>query len=158
MRALGTRIGEQMRSQTSSSASTHERISNLADAMRTLGYESNKVEPAAKRELPSIAAHNCVFHHLAAKHPEVCHFDLALMAAATGAEVQHAEGMVRGGHVCRFRFRKPEKTVPRPGTGRKPRSLLEFRTFFQRLCVTDGHYFGAFHVCCNPQGARRGRR
>lgn len=74
----------------------------------TQGYESNKVAPAAKGELPSVTAHNCVFHHLAEKHPGVCHFDLALMAAATGVEVQHAECMVRGGQVCRFRFRKPD--------------------------------------------------
>ena len=105
MRELGTRIGEQMRSHGGSAASASQRIAKLADAMRTLGYES-KAEPAIKRELPSIVAHNCVFHHLAAKHPEVCHFDLALMSAATGADVQHAECMVRGGQVCRFRFRK----------------------------------------------------
>lgn len=106
MRALGRRVGERMRGETGA-AKTGDRIAKLAEAMRSIGYESN-VEPASKRELPGIVAHNCVFHHLAAKYPEVCDFDLALMAAATGAEVQHAECMVRGGQVCRFRFRKAE--------------------------------------------------
>ena len=108
MRALGKRVGEQMKGETGTSKPVAERIRKLAEAMRTIGYESAAEAPVKKGALPGIAAHNCVFHHLAAKYPEVCHFDLALMAAVTGAEVQHAECMVRGGNVCRFRFRKPE--------------------------------------------------
>lgn len=105
MRELGTRVGERMRGEADPAQPVDARIAALAEAMHTIGYESS-TEPAAKGALPNIAARNCVFHHLAAKYPEICHFDLALMAAATGAEVQHAECMVRGGQVCRFRFRK----------------------------------------------------
>lgn len=105
LRALGKRVGEQLRGDGAGATPVLARIAKLADEMRRIGYES-KLVPAVKRELPGITAHNCVFHHLAAKYPEVCHFDLALMAAATGAKVQHAECMVRGGQVCRFRFSK----------------------------------------------------
>jgi predicted ArsR family transcriptional regulator len=71
----------------------------LAARLTVLGYEA----AAIKREgEPQIEAHNCVFHSLAARHPEVCHFDLAFLSASSGREVRHAECMVRGGRVCRF--------------------------------------------------------
>jgi predicted ArsR family transcriptional regulator len=105
MRELGTRVGQQMRDTTTADKPAAT-IAALAEAMQTIGYESG-TEPGSDKTLPDITAHNCVFHHLAAKYPEVCHFDLAMMAAATGTEVQHAECMVRGGQVCRFHFRKP---------------------------------------------------
>ncbi|MGE8067737.1 helix-turn-helix transcriptional regulator [Pseudomonas sp. NPDC089569] len=60
-----------------------------------------------------IVAHNCVFHRLAEAHPVVCELDLALIGALGGAEVDHTECMVRGGHVCRFKLRpvEPEQVV-----------------------------------------------
>lgn len=51
-----------------------------------------------------IEADNCVFHELAAKHPEICDLDLALMGTFTDSDVDHQECMARGGNVCRFRF------------------------------------------------------
>jgi predicted ArsR family transcriptional regulator len=52
-----------------------------------------------------IEATNCVFHHLATRFPEVCHFDLALLSTFVGRPVVHDECIVRGGHVCRFSFK-----------------------------------------------------
>ncbi len=79
-------------------------INELNKVMVELGYNS-KVKAGDNGEL-KIEASNCVFHDLAEKHPEVCQFDLALMATFTGATVCHEECMVRGGKVCRFQFKK----------------------------------------------------
>lgn len=70
----------------------------LAQVMTRVGYEA---EPATAGPV-TVIAHNCVFHHLAARFPEVCEYDLAFIRQATGGEVEHAECMVRGGRVCRF--------------------------------------------------------
>ena len=71
----------------------------LAGRLTALGYEAAAIKHDGE---PQIEAHNCVFHALAARHPEVCHFDLAFLSASSGREVRHAECMVRGGRVCRF--------------------------------------------------------
>ncbi|HVT53500.1 MAG TPA: HTH domain-containing protein [Dongiaceae bacterium] len=76
------------------------RLGELAAAMRELGYETDPVNPREKE----IVARNCIFHQLAVANPEVCAFDLGLMAKFAGAKVDHVECMARGEHVCRFRF------------------------------------------------------
>ena len=52
-----------------------------------------------------IDARNCVYHHLAAEHPEVCELDLALLSSLLGGKIEHVECMVRGGASCRFRLK-----------------------------------------------------
>jgi len=80
----------------------HKNVEELARLMDELGYDAR---PAAEADsAPTIEADNCVFHELAMKNPEVCQFDLALLAGFTGANVEHQECMARGGRVCRFRF------------------------------------------------------
>ncbi|HJU49170.1 MAG TPA: HTH domain-containing protein, partial [Pseudogulbenkiania sp.] len=81
------------------------RIRALADIMRELGYDARPQD--AGSGLPRIVATNCIFHHLAARFPEVCELDLALMSTYVGEPVTHEECMVRGGTCCRFRFAKP---------------------------------------------------
>jgi predicted ArsR family transcriptional regulator len=78
------------------------KVANLARVMSELGYEA---EARTDQPQPTIEACNCLYHHVAAAHPEVCEFDLALLRGVTGAEVEHEECMVRGGSVCRFRFK-----------------------------------------------------
>jgi predicted ArsR family transcriptional regulator len=110
LRDLGTRIGSTLRADAGRSSPSHDpadAVDALAEAMRTLGYASS-VEPATAGAAPEITARNCVFHHLAERHPEICQFDLALMAAATGREVEHVECMVRGGRCCRFAFNRED--------------------------------------------------
>lgn len=72
----------------------------LATVMLDVGYEAHAGDDA------EVVAHNCVFHHLAARFPQVCEFDLAFMRTATGADIEHTECMVREGKVCRFLLRK----------------------------------------------------
>lgn len=100
--AMGLRVADQLRSQAPAGESSGERAASLAQIMARLGYHARAVEDAQGG--PAIEASNCVFHDLAAQYPEVCQFDLALLAGYTGAPVEHQECMVRGGRVCRFRF------------------------------------------------------
>lgn len=97
---LGDDIGANMAKQWPSQ-SVAERTEAVAVAMNQLGYDA---EARVDSRVPEIRARNCVFHHLASEHPAVCRFDLALLARASGRRVEHAECMVRGGTVCRFRF------------------------------------------------------
>jgi len=78
-----------------------EKIETLVTVMDELGYDARMGRPM---DGPTIEADNCVFHELAMTHPEVCHFDLALLSGYTGNKVELHECMSRGGRVCRFRF------------------------------------------------------
>jgi predicted ArsR family transcriptional regulator len=102
---MGRAVGRQVAARLAGVKDEAERIRALAGIMRELGYQSGPIDPA-EEELPAIEAVNCVFHSLAAHYPEVCHFDLAMMSEVVGCNVVHDECMVRGGHVCRFKFRQ----------------------------------------------------
>lgn len=93
---LGKELGAKLKP-----ASSSERCRAIAAAMMDLGYDATAHVKGPSRE---IHARNCVFHHLARSHPAVCRFDLALLARASGEHVEHAECIVRGGSLCRFRF------------------------------------------------------
>jgi predicted ArsR family transcriptional regulator len=71
----------------------------LADRLQRAGYEAI---PTARGGQPQVEAFNCVFHAMARENRDVCRFDIAYMEAASGRRIQHAECIVRGGHVCRF--------------------------------------------------------
>ncbi|HEU4617721.1 MAG TPA: HTH domain-containing protein [Gammaproteobacteria bacterium] len=79
-----------------------EQVEAVADIMRELGYESRTL-PDGQGRPPLIDARNCVYHHLARQHPEVCRLDLALLGALLDADIEHIECIVRGGAACRFR-------------------------------------------------------
>jgi predicted ArsR family transcriptional regulator len=89
-----------------------EQIAAVAQIMRELGYHARTV-PDAEASLPLIEAHNCVYHHLAAEHREVCELDLALLSSLLGGKIEHLECMVRGGASCRFRLLE-KAAGPRP--------------------------------------------
>lgn len=100
---IGTKLATTLPPATADSPEA--RIQALAEIMRELGYDS--VSQATNSGLPRIVATNCIFHQLAARFPEVCELDLALMSKYVGEPVTHEECMVRGGTQCRFRFTKP---------------------------------------------------
>lgn len=83
----------------------------IVQHMNQAGYEAEVFFRSS--DDAQIVAHNCVFHRLAAAHPVVCELDLALIGTLGGAEVEHTECMVRGGHACRFKLRPVE---PGPST------------------------------------------
>ncbi len=102
---LGEQVGTQLQQAHHPPDNVSERIKHLATVMHELGYEATPTH-ATGRQLPMIEAANCVFHHLASRFPEICHFDLALLSNFVGRPVSHDECIVRGGHVCRFRFKQ----------------------------------------------------
>ena len=95
LRGLGARLAEGLESAPVDEA-------RIVEHMNASGYEAQVFFRSAGE--PEIVAHNCVFHHLASRHPEVCELDLALIGRLGGAQVRHAECMLRGGQVCRFQL------------------------------------------------------
>jgi predicted ArsR family transcriptional regulator len=102
LRAMGARIGEQLRQQHPGSLEPQQRIEQLAAVMQQLGYDTDLPEGAGA--LPTIEADNCVFHDLAMKDPTICEFDRAMLSAFSGAKVEQQECMAHGCNVCRFKF------------------------------------------------------
>jgi predicted ArsR family transcriptional regulator len=105
LEGMGKAVGRQVATRLARAKDKAERVRLLAEIMRELGYQSGSVE-TANEKLPAIEATNCVFHSLAQRYPEVCYFDLAMMSEVVGSDVVHDECMVRGGNVCRFKFKE----------------------------------------------------
>ncbi|MGE5469768.1 MAG: helix-turn-helix transcriptional regulator [Bacteroidota bacterium] len=100
---LGAAIGSNLRHQQPVLADHQQQVEKLSEVMEQLGYSTTSTTAEGA---PVIEADNCVFHNLAIQNPEVCQFDLALLASFTGSEIDHQECMANGGHVCRFKFTK----------------------------------------------------
>ncbi len=81
------------------------RVRQATHHMAQLHYEAT-VESVAESQAV-VAATNCVFHAIAATTPEVCRFDLALLADLSGASVSHESCMITGDSACRFRLTAP---------------------------------------------------
>jgi len=82
-----------------------EHIQQVARLLQSLGYQAHTETTPSKKELPILIAHNCVYHDLAIKNPEVCAFDIALLEQLVNRKVDHQECMAKGGHACRFAFK-----------------------------------------------------
>jgi predicted ArsR family transcriptional regulator len=102
--AMGAKVGAQLRAQHPALRTRADKVLKLAELMEQLGYSTARTSAL---DPSTITADNCVFHDLARKDPEVCHFDLALLSTFSDSRVEHQECMVRGGQVCKFRFRPP---------------------------------------------------
>lgn len=100
--SIGSSVAAQLRAQTPGLETREQKVEKLAAVMEQLGYNARTAAVTDKALV--IEADNCVFHELAIKNPEVCHFDLAMMGTFTGSNVDHQECMARGGNVCRFKF------------------------------------------------------
>ena len=98
-----TRIGETLASGLPQGLSTdrQQRLVQIAELMRGLGYDSQAIEGAEGSE---IEAHNCVFHDLAMADPGICEVDLSLLRTLSGQSVEHRRCMARGERSCRFAF------------------------------------------------------
>lgn len=108
MEALGHALAGQFRERIDGRTDV-ERIAQAAALMADVGYEADtEPDPESGSGRPLISAHNCVYHHLAADHREVCQLDLALMGDLLDADIEHTECMVRGGAACRFRIHPHE--------------------------------------------------
>ena len=85
-----------------------EHVRQVADLLQSLGYQAHAEPAPSDKELPVLTAHNCVYHDLAIKHPEVCAFDVALLEHLINRKVDQQECMAQGGHTCRFTFKSSE--------------------------------------------------
>ena len=104
-RSMGNTVAAQVNASRPPANDAADRVRRLATLMQEFGYEARAVDRVG-RQLPMIEATNCVFHHLASRFPEVCQFDLAFLNKVVGHPVVHEECIVRGGHVCRFKFQR----------------------------------------------------
>jgi predicted ArsR family transcriptional regulator len=104
LEGLGRAVGRQVATRLAGIKDKTQRVRTLSGILQELGYQSTSIDPSNEK-LPTIEASNCVFHVLAQRYPEVCYFDLALMSEVVGSGVIHDECMVRGGKVCRFKFK-----------------------------------------------------
>lgn len=103
LEGMGVGVARQLLGQNAGLADRRQRVERLAGIMEELGYETRQPDSAGAD--PVIEADNCVFHKLAMDDPDICRFDLALLATFTDSAVDHQECMAKGGNVCRFRFR-----------------------------------------------------
>lgn len=99
---IASAVVEQLRQRLPGGESRRQKVERVSTLMDELGYDARTAQDLDGA--PTIEADNCIFHELAMKHPEICHFDLALLSGYTGSKVELHECMARGGHVCRFRF------------------------------------------------------
>lgn len=111
LRELASGVGQQLRSRVWGKP-LDQKIEAVNAIMNELGYEA-QVIASSSEELPMISAHNCVYHRLAEKHPEVCQFDLALLEGLLESQdTTQEECMVRGGTSCRFSFHSSSSHKP----------------------------------------------
>jgi DeoR family suf operon transcriptional repressor len=117
LRDLGVELAGQHAHRLKGLTATRQ-IEEVSRIMLELGYQTEtRADPG--RKLPLIAARNCIYHHLAQEHREVCELDLALLSTLLKADIEHVECMVRGGGACQFRVLKRR---PARATGtRSPR-------------------------------------
>ena len=101
LRDLGTELASQ-HAHRLQGMSTEQQIEEVARIMLELGYQT-RIGRDPGHVLPLIDARNCIYHHLARDHREVCELDLALLSTLLKADIEHVECMVRGGNACRFR-------------------------------------------------------
>jgi len=78
-----------------------QRLAAISHFMNALGYN------ARTEGKDEIVATNCVYHHIAQVHPEICEFDLALLAELSGSRIAHLECMAKGQGACRFKIALP---------------------------------------------------
>ncbi|MEG1235220.1 MAG: HTH domain-containing protein [Acinetobacter sp.] len=102
---LGTQVAENFKSKTMDE-NMHRRLIHTVNIMNTLAYDAKIVEALPSQTTDAIEAMNCVYHDLAAHYPQVCQFDLALLASLTESEVLHEKCIQKGDNVCRFCFKK----------------------------------------------------
>lgn len=102
---LGTQVAGNFKSETQNE-SMPLRLIHTVNIMNTLAYDAKVSDALPSQSNHAIEAMNCVYHDLAAQYPQVCQFDLALLASLTESEVFHEKCIQKGDNVCRFCFTK----------------------------------------------------
>ncbi|WP_366043216.1 methanogen output domain 1-containing protein [Methylomonas sp.] len=95
---MGVKLAQSLAPQFSRK-DTQQKLIALVELMQNLGYHA---ELEQQEGLPSIKAVNCVYHDLAQQHPELCHFDRALISTLLEKPVQQTQCMAKQDCACRF--------------------------------------------------------
>jgi len=103
MREMGRSLGESLKPRLQGK-SLPEKIHEVSRIMQELGYKSEVIAEEGE-ELPTLAAHNCIYHHLAQEFEEVCQLDCSILETLLDKEIVHEECMVRDGEVCKFKIK-----------------------------------------------------
>lgn len=98
---MGRAVGRDIAARFGRDTAPGTRVEAIARKMGELGYEARATQNGNE-----IEAQNCVFHQLAVKYPDVCRFDLAFLATASGRKVEHRACMAKGDAKCCFHFSK----------------------------------------------------
>jgi DeoR family suf operon transcriptional repressor len=99
---LGSDLSATLKQRMQDAGSQEARIAEAANILQELGYDAGVSTEADAT--PAIDAHNCVYHHLAREHSEICQFDISLLSSLLEAKVDHTSCMARGDHKCRFKI------------------------------------------------------
>jgi DeoR family suf operon transcriptional repressor len=101
---LGTDLSANLKQRMENAGSHERRIAEAANILQELGYDAAVNEEGT---VPTIDAHNCVYHHLAKEHTEICQFDISLLSSLLESTIDHTSCMARGDHKCRFKIGTP---------------------------------------------------
>ena len=82
-----------------------EKLKALIELMQSLGYHATLEQLDGQ---VSIKAVNCVYHDLAQKRPELCHFDRALIATLLDNPIQQTACMAKADCDCRFKIEQSQ--------------------------------------------------
>lgn len=100
MRNMGLKLAASLAAQFAGK-SEGERSSALIELMRALGYHAMLEAEAGGA---NIKAANCVYHELAQRYPEICHFDQALIETLLERKVEQTACMAKQDCNCRFKL------------------------------------------------------
>ena len=100
---MAVKVGQELKPRLNGK-STIQQVKEIQSILNNLGYDASG-NTFGPDELPMISAQNCVYHKLAAKHPEVCQFDVTLLETLLeNHRVVQMQCMVKGGATCEFCF------------------------------------------------------
>ncbi len=96
---LGVKLGKSLLPQFAH-LDAPQKMAALVELMQSLGYHA-ALESADGQ--PGIKAVNCVYHDLAQQHPEICHFDQALITTLLNKPIQQTACMAKQDCACCFK-------------------------------------------------------
>ncbi len=110
MHRLGVRTGESILPQVAGKTED-EKVTFLVNMLQEMGYEAQVGDQELDGEIvPSINVCNCVYHSVAMKYEQVCTFDVALVSTVLGRDMELAQCMAKGDHVCQVFLQNKQKS------------------------------------------------
>jgi DeoR family transcriptional regulator, suf operon transcriptional repressor len=102
MNEIGSSLAQSLKPKLSG-MNLSEKVVEVSNIMQGLGFET---EVTQEDDLPSIKAHNCIYHNLANEFEEVCQLDRSLLESLLDSEITHEECIVQGGETCKFKIKQ----------------------------------------------------